>query len=359
LNRGMQNRSKSPLESLRRRVQALVEDDPILRDSVLLDVAIVGELEAHGPGGARPERASARLQELHENYVVLPGSDPLGPVDLLVSTALARAIVPTVEDLRVAGFDSPDPPFSTVSEAVAWIERRASEARSEARRRSEERMRAIGEIERLARENGFEVRVSPPTHLPYQTPDSDHVQHAPVIPESFAHRLAHEVRRLSDRTGFPADALTMHVLAGLIPVRLRVRTTTKNNVFDSPNGQVAAGEVTIRVLTPDLSRREWDRLYSLYEKTVRKETPGRIGAADAEIWERVRDLGEPPTKHREKGPFWQRVLDAYNAAHPDAPRTSTNWVKKRYGIAAEALTPVDTTLTPPGAQSHATRGKAQ
>jgi hypothetical protein len=339
LNADMQNRSKTQLQEFRERVGALVEDDPVLRGSPLLDVAIVAEFEeARGIRSPNPQHAAAKLKKLHEKWVVLPGSDPLGPADLLVSTALTRAIAPTVEDLRQREFGSPDPPFTTVSEAVEWIEQRAAEARSEARRRSADRARASQEIDRLAREAGLDVFVDEPIRLPYQRPDKDHVLYAQTIRGSFANRLAREVRRVAGLTGIPADALTIHVLTGLSPVRPRVWQTATHKLYAATDGsQVVTNEVTIRVLTPDLQRREWNALF----EAVRRPLPGRISATDAEIWALVQDLGGPPTSHGSKGPFWQRVLDAYNAAHPDAPRTSTNWVKKSYNRAVAVLTPIN------------------
>ncbi len=159
------------------------------------------------------------------------------PTDRIFGDALVRALAPTVENLRREEFGSPDPPFEDVMEAARWIEQTSKASLTTYREKSEERKEVLNEINKLAREYQIEIEYKS-TLLPYhqnhdddepanQNQDDDEeeppAKWVPTVQGSYLYRLAKETRRIAMRTGLPQDALVVHVLTGLKPIRFRAR----------------------------------------------------------------------------------------------------------------------------------------
>jgi hypothetical protein len=201
---------------------------------------------------------------------------------------------------------------------------------------------ALDEIERLKEAHRLEeVRFDDTrTFLPYQTPGDDHVKYAGTFPATYLRKLAIRTASIAQHTGLPQDALVIHLLTGLKPLRSRAQMKTTRHVRTLPSGeQITLNEATVAFRAQDLTYKEIRSVY----KSVREHVGGKgtkgLEHKDVEIWKLVQELGGPPQQHGGKGPFWKQVLECWNHEHPDEPYTSTNWAKNHYFKAAKRLKP--------------------
>lgn len=292
-------------------------------DGAFIDAAILNTLEKRAglSGDALYAHAVKRAKEMSEEYETL--TLPHTSTDRILGDAIVRSLAPKIEQLRIAGFGGPSAPFSTIPEAVAWIEDEGEKARAWMRERNEEGDAALKEIQRLADEHGLEVEEKKHALLTYQKEDDDHAKSAFTILGSYPRLLARETRSMAKHTGLAQDALTMHVLTGMKPKRGRARIATRRNWYTLPSGeQIHTNEATVTFRALDLTDEELRKVYGYIRGgTGGKGTEG-LTEKHEYLWTLVQNAGGPPSKHGEKGKFWQRIREKLAAKYPDAPRTN-------------------------------------
>lgn len=322
----------------------LHESDKELADSHYLDAAIYQTLKEL-PSGCANEELAARAAQLAKKLRDEDQSVELKhtPTDRIYGDALVRALAPTIEglrnNLRERESDKPGPPFPSMEDAAAWIKTRSMKDLGRWRMQSEQRNQAHAEIQRLADTHGIEITFES-TLLPYQGPDDEHVKWAPAIPGTYLHRLAKETERIARRTGLPQDALVVHVLAGLKPIRSRARVTTRESHYTLPSGeQIHVNEANVAFRARDLTFEELGGIYRMVKNHVGGKGVEALDDKDEYLWTLVQDMGGPPQAHGTKGPFWRAAQEKINLKYPDEPYTTGNGVKKRYYSILERLQP--------------------
>ncbi len=74
----------------------------------------------------------------------------------------------------------------------------------------------------------------------------------PTVQGTYLYRLAKDTRRIATRTGLPQDALVVHVLTGLRPIRFRGRLATRESSYTLPSGeQIRINEATVTFYARD------------------------------------------------------------------------------------------------------------
>jgi len=279
------------------------------------------------------QRAKELARENEEESLELPKTH----TDRIFGDALVRALAPTIADLREREFGSRDPHFADVGEAAQWIKTRSMKDLAGWRAKSEERRKAHDEIQRLADEHLIEITYKS-TLLPYQMPDDEHVKWAPAVPGTWLYRLAKETQRITKRTGLPQDALVVHVLTGLKPVRSRARVTTRESHYTLPSGeQIHVNEAAVTFRARDLTDKELREIYRMVKGHVGGKGTEALDDKDEYLWILVQDMGGPPQAHGTKGPFWRAAQEKMNLKHPVAPYTTYKGVQDRYDSIVKRL----------------------
>ena len=303
---------------------------------------VVNESGPETSEDAKYARAAQRAKELvHDNEESLELHETA--TDRIFGDALVRALAPTIENLRKREFESPEPPFGSVEKVSEWIKARSSEDLKAWRAKNEQRSKADVEIQRLADEHLIELTFNS-TLLPYQVPDDEHVKWVRAVPGTYLYDLAKETDRIAKRTGLPQDALVVHVLTGLKPVRSRVRVTERESHYTLPSGeQIHVNEAVVTFRARDLTDKELRSIYRMVKGHVGGKGTTEMGDKDEVLWTLVQDMGGPPHAHGRKGPFWRAVQEKMNEQHPEDPYTTWEGVKSRYySILARLQPPRDT-----------------
>lgn len=317
----------------------LHESDKELANSHYLDAAIYRTLKERRPGDTSDKlaaRAAQLARELRDGGQSVELRQTA--TDRIFGDALIRALAPKVAEIRESKFGNQEPPCANVEKAVTWIEQRSAEDLKEWRAKSEQRSKAHDEIQRLADEHLIELSFKS-TLLPYQVPYDEHVKWTPAVPGTYLYDLAKETDRIAKRTGLPQDALVVHVLTGLKPVRSRVRVTERESHYTLPSGEqmhVNEAAVTFRAL--DLNDEELRSIYRMVKGHVGGKGTEALDDKDEYLWTLVQDMGGPPRMHGTKGPFWRTVQDKMNSEYPGA-YTTWEGVKARYNRIVKRLQP--------------------
>lgn len=338
---------------LREQIKNRIGDED-LRESPELESEILRALEqiqqGHKPADldaqvierARKRRESVRSLHKQDNPT---GAREPTTADLLTSEALVNAIAPQVGKLRNSRFESLGPPFTSIAEASAWVEEESASDLRDWRGDAAAREEAHEEIERLAREHRIEI-VGKQTLLTYQRPGDDHVKHVPAIPETYLHKLAKEAKRITKHTGLPEDAVVMHVLTGLTPIRSRARITTTESYYASvPGGeQIDVSYANVVFYARDLTYEELRSIYNgIRGHVTGKGRKGRADDPQARIWTLVQERGGPPREHGTKQRFWREILEAWQSEQPSPQSgerlryTTARGVEKAYDSARKRL----------------------
>jgi hypothetical protein len=318
----------------------LPESAKHLKGTPLVHQALLETLEDTRPGEsteAHYARAAQRTIELERESKSIHLQRT--PTDRIFGDALVRALAPRIENLRKAEFGSPDPPFENEADAAQWVEQTSKASLMAYRERSEERKEAYNEISKLASEHQIEIDYKS-TLLPYhQAPDDEHAKWVATVPGTYLYRLAEETRWIATRTGLPQDALVVHVLTGLRPVRSRARLATRENVYKLPSGEkIRANEATVTFFARDLTDKELRRIYNIVRGYVGGKGTRGLEDLDEYLWKLVQDMGGPPAQHGSKGRFWRTVQEAMNRRYPGRYTTSKG-VQQRYVNILERLQP--------------------
>lgn len=342
---------KMELLKIEQRIRGMIHDsEEELRDSPFLEAALYRTMKESNGRASEDElcrRVIERAREHHREWVVpqqqeegtgKTGEVPFTPTDMLAGEALVRALAPQVEELRIAVFGSPEPPFDSLREASDWIEQQEERDLAALAESAEEKQRAWEEIEKLADSHGIELGFKN-TLLPYQKHDDGHVKYVHAEPRTYLHKLARKVRSMAKHTGLGADALIVHVLTGLKPVKGRARITTTEHLHTLPSGeQIATTEATVTFRARDLADEELRSIYNAVRGHVGGKGTTGLGYKDVKLWELVQDLGGPPQEHGSKGAFWEEVRQRYDRHFP-GEITTTNGVKGRYKRISRHLSP--------------------
>lgn len=344
---------------IRESVKAEIEE-PWLRESPYLDTAIIDVLES-GPRTATGELPAVcvvgRLRELHrenetpenETQERTPGREErrAQATNLITNAEVVQAISPEVKKLREKRFGSPDPPFTNMADAAAWVEEDSAADRK--RHAGSSAAHALKKIRKLQRQHEFleEVRIKA-VELPYQRPGEDHMRSVHTSPQTYSRLLANRTSFIARYTGLPQDALVMHVLTGFEPERRRVSVkTTESSYAPYPGGpQLHTKHVQVSFYVRDLSEKQLRDIYN----SVRGHITGlnrkaHVEESQARIYELVHEHDGPwrkDWKHGGKEDLLRAVLaDAQSEGltHSRGVYATTKGIEKAYDAARKRLEP--------------------
>lgn len=256
--------------------------------------------------------------------------------DLITSDELLEMIKPKVEEIRMKGFNTTNPPFKTIEDAAKWIEQQTENDKNAfiASFGKEKWDELTGQLQKLALECGFKLQR--PT-LPYPKANDGWVYRVVVWPKTYLTYLAHETKLLAKATGFHQAAVVAHVLTGIKVYRPRARISTTINSYTLPNGKQLVNEyATVQYLAADFSFEETRQLHAKLKEMLGLKKQKTIDAKAWRIYQLVKENGGPPAKN--KVAFWQHIQQLWNATADDADKFTTwNGVKKAYFDAVKKI----------------------
>lgn len=262
---------------------------------------------------------------------------PLTPALLMASEDLTEAIRPLVEKARQRLFERSTPSFTTLENAVAWIEGEADRQPAEPpeddlrrgvalRRELETR---LGECARLLQR---ELVVAEDRRtLTYPKPSAqDGIRSVGVVPGSPLHLLEVASRTLGEYTGIPAFAIVAHILTGqrLVLPPTMIRFTVR---FPPPGlpGAPRRHEVTLVLNDRDLTFQELRGVYREVRTALGLVRAKPVSERDRVLRGLVQELGGLPPQKAQKA-FWERARVEWNRRHPDWSVTTWRALEMRY-----------------------------
>ena len=315
---------------VRMAVDQTLEEHKVLYSYMVADVVrLVGSL--------RDKHPSPELSDGDEGTNV-----QVTPADLIESRLLADKIASWTRALRREGFGCDEPPFETVEKAAEWIKSRSKADLCHWRESQEciERGKAIDEIGRLQRKHKIDVDIKVAYHLPYHAErDGFHVDIVDTVPGTFLEKLARETKSAFEKIGVDQDALVVHVLTGLTPIRPKVRSRRSESIFRLPNGeQLISRREAITFYEGDLKSEQVARRYQASKRYLHGQGAMVRGLKlwETEFLNLVNEMGGWPKSNMTA--FWESAQGRWNHAYGNLHHFGT-WqgVRKKFKELNERL----------------------
>ena len=270
----------------------------------------------------------------------------------LRSARLRHQVAAWVEAVRAALFGPATPPFPSLAEAVAWLEREvrglyegiepralalyapvwgqalgAPPAGDPGSGEPSQRLAALLEAVRA----GTIMVVAPAD--PREPPD----QLWDTITRGLVFQLQRQARAIARATGFPEPDVAAYLLAGIQPELSPATIAIEEMVVPLPvgGGEIRRSQVTMVLHARDLSFDKHRELFRQQRHALNLVQARGLTAEDVEFLELVEAQGPPPVG-RGAGPYWAGVQREWNArglgtfyATPDGPRMRYGRLQKK------------------------------
>jgi hypothetical protein len=249
----------------------------------------------------------------------------------LRSAHLRDQIHASVRAVRQALFGQPSAPFTSLPDAIAWMEGEvrhlydgvAPWARALYQPRWDRALEASPRVEGMsepetsqrlatlldAMQAGVIGSIAPAE----SGGRHDEMGRGEVDPP--ACRLQRYVRQLARASGFSPPAVAAYLVADVPPVleaaTMSVEPLTEPVPF---GGEVQRSQVTLMVHARDLSYREHRHLFRQVRQELQRVRARGLTDSDIEFLQLVDSRGVPPVG-RGSGPYWQGVQQAWNRRH--------------------------------------------
>jgi len=243
----------------------------------------------------------------------------LTPEILIDAAETLKEIRPQIIEIRKALFKKSDPPFYSLSKALAWIKREEKIGRKKwadsirgtgGEKKQRDRRRRIEaeistKITELKKITGHEIEG--PEYIWHHLPgpgEKGWKTSIPVFPGSPLKKLEAETRELAGRTNFNQYSLVMSVLTGIKPLSYAYRTT-------ETIGKKTAFKIEI---FRDLSSKEFMKLFAemrAFFKAGRK----KLNEKHLRIYDFIEGKGGAPKKEVRK--YWRERKDEWNKLNPN------------------------------------------
>lgn len=278
----------------------------------------------------RREQADAPQEQLAPRRSPRPKP---GAEVLFISKMLVEDLKTWAEALRQQSeFNSPHPPYPDDLDAAAdYIARTSAADRLRWGNVREDCEEDEQKIRQLADRLGVDVSIKY-RFLPYSRPGGGHQKTAAVFPDTFLYKLAGEVNKVSKRTGFRPDALTMHLFTGAMPLIPRVwKTEREDHPRLRPGKQAHLRSVTLTFRTADLTFKELRTIYDGIKTYMGGKGVQALTLEDFELWKLVDRAGDPPEAYNGVRAFWLERLGEWNRKHSERqPLKSWEGLQDRY-----------------------------
>ncbi len=276
-------------------------------ESLELAIEVVGPLFDECSLEQRIFRVARALEKAAPEQTVFP----LSPGDHLTSRELARAVQPSVRQVRKRLFGRESIPFATYSKAVRWLERNARRQPPQSPDRQAKwhklRPRAQRLLDELRRATG--VRWSLKAHVDcvtYVRPGEKWVRRHPSAPDSPLAVLADSAKKIAQATGSSEAQVVAHILAGSRLVVPSVTRETKMIAKTLPGGEgIQRTEVLLRIRSPEVDSAQWRTIQRLVRRAWGAGRKKATTEPDLVVWRIVERLGGVPQTHSQR--FWERV----------------------------------------------------
>ena len=330
------------------------------RRHVAACIQLAGVLEA---SGLAPSDEPAGGDAVHSTPVGRPT-----PEMRLRSAQLRRRVDASVAAMRTALFGQASPPFPSLAEGIAWLEREVQRLYQD-----------VGESARQVYQPLWDQALSPSSEAGHPgTPETSRrlmalldgvragmvvwVAPAAGVPAQGARALLadplfgfqRQVHRIARATGFAAPDVLAYVLAGTEPVLPPATQAVEHvrELLPYGGGEIQRSQVTVVVQARDLSYRDHRALFRQVRQALNLVRVKGLSEADVRLLELVEQCGPPPSG-RGSGPYWTRVQRAWNGQGlgphyegPDGPRMRYRRLQPK--LAALGLTAsLGTTSTAP------------
>jgi len=238
------------------------------------------------------------------------GIDPL-PIGFTISQKLhiKKFIKPEVEKLRESIFGRKTPPFSTLEEAVEWIEAtHKKEQENWQKTRKDRDVNLRKELKRLSRLFNTEIGIKA-SILRYPHPKKG-TGLIPVVQGGTLYKLQSKTEKLAKATFYNQATLVAYTLLDceLLPPRIRWTQHLHHRTQPIP-------ALTLEIPRP-ITKKKWDKLY--YEVVNPTFRGGEIPPKYEELYRLIKRLGGVPEKGKGMMKFWEKVCEEWKRQYPES-----------------------------------------
>lgn len=234
---------------------------------------------------------------------LLESLGPPGPEVLVTSDELREFLRPQVEELREKIFESAEPKFKSIEEAVEWIKEEGSVSPRDRSRLFEAEVEANKHLTALAAELGLSLD-GPPVTIASRLlhyPEAGRTRRVGVPAGSRLIELADFAKSAARQTGFSEAGITAHVLTG-VPILLSRMTLGRSTFFPGPRPT----EYTITVRAHNPTAADFRAAFTGFFKKGRRVV--QVKEIDWKLCREVRSRGGEPTTKKKK--WWKKTGEA-------------------------------------------------
>jgi len=232
------------------------------------------------------------------------------PIEFTISQEfyIKKFIKPEVEKLRESIFGRKTPPFSTLEEAVEWIEAtHKKEKENWQKTRKNRDVNLLEELRRLSRLSGKMIKLKAYI-LRYPHPKKG-TGLISVVQGGTLYKLQSETERLAKATFYNQATLVAYTLLDCEFLPPSIRWTQH---LHYPL-QIPALELEI---PRPITKKEWDKLYS---KVVKPTFQGeKTSSNEIRLYRLIERLGGVPEKGKGRMKFWEKVCEEWKRQYPES-----------------------------------------
>jgi hypothetical protein len=245
--------------------------------------------------------------------------------DFQTSQELTEKIRLAVERVRQELFGSPQPPFATLEEAMAWLQQTVAAQEAPAQTPAPYALKqtileTLAQYRALTGEPVGDPFV--PEHLDYVEPGNPWVRRLPVYEGTSLATLRNTSKRLADATGFTPVSAVAYLLTGIPPLLASVNidlSTAYSGDFD-----IFRQTATVTLRTPDITDAQWRAVRRSIRRAWHPEKKKPVPQRDTQLRDLMQRYGGVPKDrgHGEQKAFWEQVQREYNSwatQHGGAP----------------------------------------
>ena len=272
---------------------------------------------------------------------------PIVPEDIVNSEIIADWAKPWAESVRQEVFGSPDPPFTSLTDAAAWIKEEEQTSRPESNllrkelRDWEKKVVTEGrELQKRGMTFDFKVTVSRPVLAFPGT--GDWVERAAANWSPKLRKLVRAAEGIADATGWQDAQVTAFLLIGMTPLvsRLRLNPEMKATKGEHGQGQLIRTWINVEIRGADFKFGDLKRLF----RTIREYNVAqkyRLKDEAAKVWLFVREY------HHIQGHTWPETLNEWLRTFPESRKRSIRALQSAYKKANDRG-PAEVNLLPTG-----------
>ena len=228
--------------------------------------------------------------------------------ELLSSDYLAAAILPWVERLREEIWEGNRPPFKSGNAAARWL------------------------VQKCPADHGMRGPI--PFTFPGKAGGIG-LTYAGKDPQ--LKRLADEISRIANATGFDKWTLPAFILMGIEPILPRFAVSWSDRFTQLPDGRrLVRKALRIDINAADLTLDELRTIYDTQRRALQIRRKKALSGGHVKLYKFIRERGGPPEKGSKA--FWEQAMQEWNCIEGNPRYKTWEALYKKYKHVEDRLT---------------------